>query len=74
MKWKSLIGVALLWAAVILGIEWVWGLVFLMWLIPDLMSGDTYFLEYISRKENPISYWLIMGSWLIFSVWILVLG
>lgn len=74
MKWKSLIGVALLWVAVILGIEWVWGLVFLMWLIPDLMSGDTYFLEYISRKENPISYWLIMGSWLIFSVWILVLG
>ena len=74
MKWKSLVGVALLWVAVILEIEWVWGLVFLMWLIPDLMSRDTYFLEYVSRKENPISYWLIMGSWLIFSAWILVLG
>ena len=64
IKWRSILGLILLWVAMWYNLQWVWGILFLIWVIPDLMSGMTYFLEPVSKTEDPILYWTIMVSWI----------
>ncbi len=50
--------------AILMNWEWAWGVLFMFWVIPDLFSGITYFIEPISKKENPKTYWIIIISWI----------
>ena len=68
MKWRTGIGLIVVWIAAILNWQWMWGFLFLLWIIPDLFTGITYFMEPISKKDNPILYWLILISWVILSI------
>lgn len=70
-KVRTILGLILLYTAVLLNWEWVWGVLFLIWVIPDLFSGITYFIEPVEKKENPILYWIIVMSWLWMSIYIL---
>ncbi|PIE78666.1 MAG: hypothetical protein CSA15_06650 [Candidatus Delongbacteria bacterium] len=62
-KWRSILALILVYIVILFEMEWVWGILFFIWLIPDLTSGTTYFVEEVNRKTNPFEYWLIMGSW-----------
>ena len=74
IKWRTLIGLALIYVTVILypNYQWIWGILFLYWVIPDLFTGTTHFIEPIIRSKNPILYWIIVITWLGLSVYILV--
>ena len=67
-KWRTILGLLLMYVAVALNWQWMWGAFGLYWIIPDFFSGVTYFIEPIARKENPILYWLIIITWVAFSV------
>lgn len=71
-KWKALLGLILVWWAVMSEANWFWGILFLLWVIPDLQARATHFLEYITAKDNPILYWAIMGSWLLFAGYLII--
>ena len=73
-KWRSVVGVLLIWVAVLMDLGWVWGLLFLLWVLPDLKSGQTHFLEPVSRRDNPWIYWGIVLTWLILSGFLLLGG
>ncbi|MEM9207353.1 MAG: VOC family protein [Pseudomonadota bacterium] len=73
-RWKTIGALIALFAAMGLGQYWVWGLVFLMWTWPSLKSGEIFFVETISRGENPILYWLIFLSWVSMSLWVIATG
>jgi|GEM_PF-6448055 len=45
------------------------GILFLLWVIPDLISGVTYFMEPIEKKEHAILYWVIIVSWILMSMY-----
>lgn len=64
LKIRSLIGLILVYIAYLYQIDWIWGVLFLYWVIPDLISGTTYFMEPITKKDNTILYWVIVISWL----------
>ena len=68
VKWRTILGLLLMYVAVAFNWQWIWGAFCLYWIIPDFFTGVTYFIEPISRKENPILYWLIMITWVAFSV------
>ena len=51
---------------------WVWGILFLVWIIPSIRSGHTHLAEPISRSENPIWYWLIVVTWVGLSLYVAV--
>lgn len=68
IKWRSILGLTLIYVAVFFDLQWVWGILFLIWVIPDIISGVTYFLEPVHKKDNPILYWAIVGSWILLSV------
>ena len=72
-KIRSVLGLSLLYLAILLNWQWVWGIIFLIWVIPDIFSGITYFMEPIERKTHPILYWLIITSWIWMSVYMIAL-
>ena len=48
---------------------WPWGLLFIYWAIPGILSGEAFLVERILRARNPILFWLITGMWVVFGVW-----
>lgn len=68
MKWRTIGGLILVYAATLFNLQWAWGIMFLIWVVPDLFTGVTYFMEPISKQENPILYWVIVLSWILMSV------
>lgn len=69
IKWRTIVGLILLGAAVVLDWAWVWGLLFLSWVMPDLFTGCTYFIEEIRRDETPILFWIIVVAWIVLSLY-----
>ena len=72
-KLKSIIGLILLYIGVLMNLNWIWGILFLLWLVPDLFSGITYFLEPVPKSENPLLYWFIMFSWFWMAIYMLLI-
>ena len=72
IKWRSIAALILVLTGFFFDLTWLWGLLFLMWVIPDFFSGETFLMERISRKEDPILYWTILVVWLVSSIYLLV--
>lgn len=71
-KWRTILGLILVLCAILFEWNWVWGIFFLLSLIPDLLSGSTYFLEPLNKWENPILYWVTMLTWLSLCLYVFV--
>lgn len=68
-KWRTIIGLLLMYLAVWFNLQWIWGALFLFWVIPDIFSGVTYFIEPIEKAKNPILFWIIILSWILMSLY-----
>ena len=69
LKWRTIIALLLMYVAVVMNWEWMWGILFLVWVIPDMYSEVTYFIEPIYKRENPIIYWVIIVTWVLFALY-----
>jgi len=47
---------------------WLFGFLFLVWVVLDLKNRQTYLLEIVPRNSNPVLYWIIVLMWLAFSI------
>jgi hypothetical protein len=74
MKWKAILGLVIVYIIIIFQLNWAWGIVFLIYILPDMFSGVTHFVEPISRDDNPILFWIIILSWLLMSIYSFVDG
>jgi len=72
-KWPTVLALVIIYIAVIFGWNWVWGILFLIWTVPSLYSGEIHLVQSITKKENPILFWLIILTWLGLSA-LLILG
>ncbi len=70
-KWKTLLALVLIYMAVLFEWNWVWGVLFLFWTVPALYSGRTHLVEEVDRKTNPALFWLIIGTWLTLSLYLI---
>lgn len=70
--WRSILALGLIITGFFLNLNWLWAILFLLWVIPDFFSGITFLMEPIPRKEHPILYWAILGTWLFLSGYMLV--
>lgn len=48
--------------------QWAWGILFLYWVIPDIIRGVTYFIEPVEKENSPFLYWAIVLSWILMSL------
>ncbi|MEM6452154.1 MAG: VOC family protein [Cyanobacteria bacterium P01_D01_bin.105] len=70
-KWRSISGLLIVALAILLEANWVWSILFLLWIIPDIKNGSTYFFEHVERRHNPLIYWLIITTWIGLSLYLL---
>ena len=54
--------------AAVLGLYWVWGLLFLWWMVPSVMTGQTALVFDISREHDPILFWAVAIFWAVFGL------
>ncbi|CUH89667.1 hypothetical protein PH5382_03618 [Phaeobacter sp. CECT 5382] len=53
-------------AGAVLGYYWLWGLLFLWWLVPSVMTGQTALVFDIQRDEDPVLFWAVVIIWALF--------
>ena len=73
-KWRTIVGLILIYLTVVLypSYQWIWSVLLIYWVIPDLVSGTSHFIERIERKDDPILYWIIIITWLAMAAYILI--
>lgn len=63
---------AVLMVSTFLGISTIWGLLFLYWVIPNFYSGHAFLISDIARDDDPVLFWLIQVTWVVFGIVLLV--
>ena len=48
------------------GFYWPWGVLFLWWLVPSVMTGQAFLVDEINRKDAPILFWAVVVLWALF--------
>ena len=74
MKWKAIIGLIAIYVATFYNVYWLWGILMLCWAIPDLIHGHTHLFELVTKTQNPITYWLIVLSWMMGGILLILLA
>ena len=72
LKWRSILGLISIYLIILTGQNWIWGVFFLIWVLPDLKRGITYFIEPVNRRKEPVLYWAIVFTWLALAVLMLL--
>ena len=72
IRWKASLALIAVWIAIYFNWNWVWGIIFLFWVIPEIKHGVAHFIEEVERSRNPITYWLIISSWILLSLYLLI--
>lgn len=62
------IALPVLLVAAVLEIYWLWGLLFLWWAVPAIMTGQTALVFEISRETDPILFWAVTALWAVFGL------
>ena len=57
------IALPVLLVATLLGIYWVWGLLFIWWVIPTIMNGQAFLMFAVNHDEDPVLFWAIVVLW-----------
>lgn len=70
--WPTLVALGVLWVASLVSQVWVFGLLFLAWAAYDIVKGESFFIQRITRRDHPLTFWAIEVSWIAFGLfWIL---
>ncbi len=70
--WMTWVGLAALWVLTFSGQYWMWSALFLGWAAYDIFTGESSFIQRVTRRGDPVTYWLIITSWVALSLlWLL---
>ena len=69
IKWFTAAALVVLWIASYYEWYWVWGILFVYWAAISIQGGQAFIVETISRRQNPVLFWLITIMWGGFGVW-----
>jgi len=72
-RWRALLGLALVYAALGFDLYTLWAVVLLWWAATDIVKRETWFMETVKRAENAVVYWLLICTWLGFSALLVLL-
>ena len=59
--WVALVVV---WCAVLVNQPLVFGLLFVAWAGYDVVTGESVFVQRLTRREHPVAFWLVVSTWL----------
>ncbi len=58
--------------ATFLQIYWLWGLLFLWWVVPSVMAGRTALVFDVERDSDPVLFWIVVILWGLFGAMMVV--
>lgn len=67
-KWKAWLGFLLLLVSVVVESTWPWVIFLGIWTWVGLKDRATYLFEPITRDDDPLLYWLILGTYAVLAV------
>ncbi|MEM9463844.1 MAG: hypothetical protein AAGA90_00640 [Actinomycetota bacterium] len=71
--WPTLVGLAILWIAAVADQVWLFAALFIGWALFDVLTGESHFVQRITRRDHPFVFWAIITSWIAMSIlWVLV--
>ncbi len=60
-------------ASTVLGYQFLWGLLFLYWTIPNFFSGHAFLLSDVTRDDDPILFWAVQIAWVVLGAMLVAL-
>ena len=48
-----------------MGYQFLWGLLFLYWTIPNFHTGHAFLLSSVTREDDPILFWAVQIAWVV---------
>lgn len=69
--WIVLFALVLIYAAALLELNFIWGILFLFWTIPSFYTREVHLVQNVKRSEAPLLYWAIMLTWIVLSIWMI---
>lgn len=57
-----------LWAFALSEQIWLFALLFLAWAAFDIATGESSFVQRVTRRDQPGTFWLVVTSWVLLSV------
>lgn len=70
-QWPTWVALVALWTFTLLGQVWILAALFLAWAVHDVVTGESSFVQRVTRREQPLTYWLVVFTWFALSIlWI----
>ena len=70
-QWPTWVALVALWIFTLAGQFWLFPVLFLAWAAYDLVTGQSSFVQRVTRREQPVTYWLVVSTWIALSIlWI----
>ena len=66
--WLTWVALAAIWCAAVLDQLWVFSLLLMAWALYDIRTGESLFIQRITRRGQPVTYWVIVATWISFAV------
>lgn len=72
--WPTWCVVVLIWVSAFLNHPWLYGSLLIAWGVYDLISGRSTFIQAITRSNHPLTYWVIVVTWITLGVGVILYG
>ena len=56
-----------------LGYQFLWGVLFLYWTVPNFYTGQAVLVSAVTRDEDPILFWAVQCAWIILGALLIVI-
>ena len=63
--WLSALALLGLSVALYFNLSWPWGVLFIYWAIPSILSGQAFLIGPIDRGQSPILFWIVTVLWVL---------
>lgn len=70
VKWRSILGIVIVVCAIALNMPILFGLLYILWAIQEMVYGEAYILENVSKRENKVLFYIIVLLWLFYGVYV----
>lgn len=72
IRWKPIIGIAMVTTAILLDMPIIFGLLYIIWAVNNIRYGEAFILETVTRAKNPVLYWMTTLLWLFSGIYVFV--
>ena len=70
---RALLSLCLIYLATLMDWYWLWGALILFWATIDLLNDQVWLSEIVTRRANPVIFYMILFTWFLFGFYLLLI-